>query len=409
MAIIYGEYSNGWKPVGSSIYKKARAYLNYGIEESELKYTITVNECGVNINSTVESSPGTCALYFNGVLAQTGEVQTIYKEGWTFPSTIGINGIDIYKTDEPQEVTVNYIIHWEKNWNDTEVELKISVPAIQKPQFSEKVAYRTSATPSTSEYNPVVNNMATDGFVRIKYENNSGHTITATAKFGSGNNINCYVDNNYIYAYSASDTSGLCSLESQTSVVLTISYSKTGSISETITERTYIAPQLPAIDIYKATGTSASNFNIGFGTAAAESFTTNGKFDCALDTNFTGALKHNGIDIGGIDSIVEQGTNEEGWIYRKWNSGFKECWICKNLGSLTFTSATGGGYKSNAYTATFPVEFTNKPIVNVGTSSVNFSGANAKDITTTGCIINVMRHFSQNTLVREIHVYVCGF
>lgn len=58
-----------------------------------------------------------------------------------------------------------------------------------------------------------------------------------------------------------------------------------------------------------------------------------------------------------VDYIVEQGT-DNGWTYRKWNSGIAECWKLISNGSTAMTSAEGSGYYAPKKTYSFPSIFT---------------------------------------------------
>lgn len=66
------------------------------------------------------------------------------------------------------------------------------------------------------------------------------------------------------------------------------------------------------------------------------------------------------------DFIVEYGITD-GWMWRKWNSGFAECW-CKKSVTTTITTAWGSLFSSGPLTAsdlTFPFTFKDVPTVNV--------------------------------------------
>lgn len=71
------------------------------------------------------------------------------------------------------------------------------------------------------------------------------------------------------------------------------------------------------------------------------------------------------------DTVVAQG-NSGVWWYRKWASGFAECWCAKTV------SATGNGYSMSAISApvnvAFPFPFTSTPLLtynSIGQSNVN--------------------------------------
>ena len=81
MATVYSGYSKGWKPVGSDIYKKYRARVDYSVS-AETPTTITYRAVlYVNINSAVTASySGT--LNLSGT-SYTGSCKTVFGEGNT--------------------------------------------------------------------------------------------------------------------------------------------------------------------------------------------------------------------------------------------------------------------------------------------------------------------------------------
>ena len=78
MSTVYSGYSAGWKPSGSSIYKKYRARLDYSLV-SETATTITyMAVLYVNINSPV-NAPYTGTLNIGGT-TYTGSCSTVFGE-----------------------------------------------------------------------------------------------------------------------------------------------------------------------------------------------------------------------------------------------------------------------------------------------------------------------------------------
>lgn len=73
-------------------------------------------------------------------------------------------------------------------------------------------------------------------------------------------------------------------------------------------------------------------------------------------------------DLGIEDFVVEQGTSGI-WKYRKWNSGFAECWGIATTGTLTMT-AMGSVYYSDPITISIP-EFLKKCTASVYNPRVN--------------------------------------
>lgn len=80
-------------------------------------------------------------------------------------------------------------------------------------------------------------------------------------------------------------------------------------------------------------------------------------------------FKINDIDV---DYIVEQGESD-GWFYRKWNSGFAECWkIYYGYGITSAKTHYSGFYYSETVSVPFPFTFTNLPTVTVDGGSVTY-------------------------------------
>lgn len=78
--------------------------------------------------------------------------------------------------------------------------------------------------------------------------------------------------------------------------------------------------------------------------------------------NFLEGLQINGTDL---DYIVEQGE-QDGWFYRKWNSGVAECWqVYYGTGINAAETNYNGFYYSKVLTVNFPFKFANLPTVTV--------------------------------------------
>lgn len=76
------------------------------------------------------------------------------------------------------------------------------------------------------------------------------------------------------------------------------------------------------------------------------------------------------IDGIEIDYIVDQGESD-GWLYRKWNSGFAECWkVYSGSGINSAANNSNGFYYTEPITVAFPFTFTNLPTVTVDGGSV---------------------------------------
>lgn len=64
----------------------------------------------------------------------------------------------------------------------------------------------------------------------------------------------------------------------------------------------------------------------------------------------------------GVELVVEQGTTQDGWTYRRWNSGVYECWIRKEYsGPINMQWGSNGIYYSAVTGPTYPVSFTEVP------------------------------------------------
>lgn len=69
------------------------------------------------------------------------------------------------------------------------------------------------------------------------------------------------------------------------------------------------------------------------------------------------------------DFVVEQGTSGV-WIYRKWNSGFAECWGYHTISGTNISTAWGGWYASPVITLpSFPFTFSGAPDVHISWES----------------------------------------
>lgn len=73
------------------------------------------------------------------------------------------------------------------------------------------------------------------------------------------------------------------------------------------------------------------------------------------------------LDALGVDYVVEESSNSNGWWYRKWNSGRAECGIdSKNFGSVAHTTSWYNMWRSNQLSwGSYPFAFKSRPMVNV--------------------------------------------
>ena len=104
---------------------------------------------------------------------------------------------------------------------------------------------------------------------------------------------------------------------------------------------------------------------------------------------------------GGIDYIVEQGTSGD-WIYRKWNSGFAECWWQKGI------SVSGSSVNLSNY-IDFPFTFIAPPII---TNGLRAGGIDAyrfhTETTTTTQVRLVLINTYSGTVTMTPQMYVVG-
>lgn len=86
-----------------------------------------------------------------------------------------------------------------------------------------------------------------------------------------------------------------------------------------------------------------------------------------------------------VDYVVEQGTSNN-WNYRKWNSGWAECWRTLSISNYKCNTAVGSWYKTKELTsAAYPFTFTATPNLQMffetatGTSGLVWSAGTTSD------------------------------
>ncbi len=108
------------------------------------------------------------------------------------------------------------------------------------------------------------------------------------------------------------------------------------------------SPTLPVMSIYALMHLDKTNNRIGLGKVAEGTDI----LDVGLDARFRGVVTFDTPPspvFGATDFVIAQGTSG-GWQYRKWNSGFAECYVYVNV---VPTNGTGRKY----HTAALPFEF----------------------------------------------------
>lgn len=106
------------------------------------------------------------------------------------------------------------------------------------------------------------------------------------------------------------------------------------------------------------------------------------------DFNFNVPVSIGGIDI---DYPIEQGT-KNGWYYRKWNSGFAECWYSASVSGIDVGEFNlNGFYYSGSKGVNFPFTFTEVNYINAtGGSTGNMNIVRPFNNTTTSMTYIVM-------------------
>lgn len=81
------------------------------------------------------------------------------------------------------------------------------------------------------------------------------------------------------------------------------------------------------------------------------------------------------VEDGEADFVVEQGSDTDGWSWRKWNSGIAECWAIRE--STINRKQTVNGFYFAHGRVTFPFAFIVAPVVTYSvqaTSGYDFCG-----------------------------------
>lgn len=105
---------------------------------------------------------------------------------------------------------------------------------------------------------------------------------------------------------------------------------------------------------------------------------------------------------------IEERKTEDGWEIIKWHSGHMTATKLLVFDSITFTSATGGGYANKSGNA-IAGGFIDKPMlfgnINSGTGfmSVAFSS-----VTTTSFTLNIAKHFNASATNAQVSVVAIG-
>lgn len=132
----------------------------------------------------------------------------------------------------------------------------------------------------------------------------------------------------------------------------------------------------PAADAITPFDIKGNNLGIAFGQKAK-----NDNFTCNFDADFLKSLSINGNPI--VDFVTEQGEGN-GWAYRVWYSGKRECWTKLSV-SATLSTSNGGWYSngtSGAATPDFPTLdngtnlFTEEPMKFISAENISSTARN---------------------------------
>lgn len=109
-----------------------------------------------------------------------------------------------------------------------------------------------------------------------------------------------------------------------------------------------------------------------------------------------------------VDYVVAQGSSG-GWPYRKWASGWAECWHATKVTPKTFT-ANGTLYYTDIITIPYPFNFANAPVAFVSSYNSNVIGAtmNGNDLGSISIRMITTTNTASNYADRTIKIYVSG-
>lgn len=177
-----------------------------------------------------------------------------------------------------------------------------------------------------------------------------------------------------------------------------------------------LTKEITGLDYSKTyTVTVAAYDSIGGKESAPVTLQTTPLFDWgANDFNFNVPVCIKGVEI---DYIVEQGQSGD-WRYRKWNSGWAECWMFKTFSTGVYTNWDNGYVGTPTGRFSYPFPFTKTPveIANLLASSsagvlMVESGGNGINGTHQTASYNVFRGspLTTNTAVWALSLYVSGY
>ena len=182
MSTVYSGYSAGWKPVGSDIYKKYRARLDYSLV-SETATTITYKAIlYVNINSSV-NAPYSGTLNIGGT-TYTGSCKTVFGETNTV-TCVSAKTKTFNKGATATTATIKGGVRSSKgSWTGATVTASatVTIPALAPATITFNANGGSGSVSAISTYVGVANTIPSNSLTRTGYTFNGWNT----ASNGSG-------------------------------------------------------------------------------------------------------------------------------------------------------------------------------------------------------------------------------
>lgn len=182
MTTVYSGYSAGWKPSGSSVYKKYRARLDYSLV-SETATTITYQAIlYVNINSSVNASySGTLNI---GGTSYSGSCSTVFGETNTV-TCVSVKKKTFNKGATATTATISGGVRSSKgDWTGATVtaSAKVTIPALNPATITFNANGGSGTVAAINTYVGVATTIPSNSFTR------TGYTFSGwnTASDGSG-------------------------------------------------------------------------------------------------------------------------------------------------------------------------------------------------------------------------------
>lgn len=114
------------------------------------------------------------------------------------------------------------------------------------------------------------------------------------------------------------------------------------------------------------------------------------------------------IDKLGRAYVTENGTNSDGWYYRKWSDNRVEAWLRRDAQTIGTTVKSGNGFRSGNSTIRFPVTFSVAPMVIISPyDSTNTCWASLNSVGTSSCSLYFMS-FDSTTRAIGYSIHVSG-